>query len=876
MSVQDYELLLRVRADLNQALGGLDNLKRKLGDGEKAADKVAKSGDKATTAMRSLGTALAAVGIAKLVKDYFSAADAASNMAAKVRLVTDSTEEQAAAQKKLFTIAQQTRADLGTTTELYVKLAQSSDVLRKNQELLFGTTKLVNEALVLSGADAGTASGVVRQFAQAMASGVLRGDEFNSIMEGAPRLAKAMADGLGVPVGALRAMAAQGKLTADQVIKALEDQGATVDREFTSMPITVGGAMQKVRNSLLSMVGAADQNAGASRDVANAIDDLATTLSSDEVQQGFTTMIKGLVSVASAAAQALAKVSDFTKFVGEEIARSQGNFAVDDTAGIQARLDKVNAELKSRATVAGTIANTYRRAFKIVSNPLGSVVDAETETMATSTKRLKEQKAALEDLLRVGKSYTTEATKPKPANNDLPTVTVHPDAPKPVDPAAAKEAAAAAAAAAKAAEDARQNQIQSLIALQGALDPTAKIWADYNTEVEKQNKLAAAQKAVAGADVDAIEARRNAIIALAATARDNSLAELAKKDQDAWEQLRESLRTPSEVKLESAIEQIKQLNESLAKGIINADQYASSMRRIGTNAVIAAPQYQGVDATVGGAAGELSKNFEAGDKLEKWHQQQLQANEAFRAADIANEKAYQAQKAEIERQYAEQSASIAKARQSLSFAVASEGFANLADLAKSAYGEQSKQYRALFALSKGFAVAQAAVSLATNISKASEAGFPLNIGFIVGAIAQGAQIAAILAGASFNGGGGGGGYSGGGYTGPGAVNQPAGVVHAGEVVWSQRDIARAGGVGVVEAMRRGYRGYADGGVVSPVLQLPTDAGAAPGNAPAANKMRVYVLQNEDQLAQRLASHPAMEKAVIAIAGENGTAITAEW
>jgi len=149
--------------------------------------------------------------------------------------------------------------------------------------------------------------------------------------------------------------------------------------------------------------------------------------------------------------------------------------------------------------------------------------------------------------------------------------------------------------------------------------------------------------------------------------------------------------------------------------------------------------------------------------------------------------------------------------------VASDAFGQLAQIIGQRYGTESKAYRVLFALSKSFAIAQAAVSLGINVSKASEVGFPENIPFIVAAFAQGAEIASIIAGAAFGGGSSGGGssgYSKGGYTGGGGVHEPAGIVHRGEVVWSQKDVARAGGVNIVEAMRTGTAyGYADGGVV---------------------------------------------------------------
>jgi len=811
MSVQDYELLLRVRADLNQALGGLDNLKRKLGEGEQGATRMAQSGDKAVSTMRVLGSAIAAVGIAKLVKDYFAAADAASNMAAKVRLVTDSTAAQVAAQKQLFAISQQTSSDLGTTTELYVKLAQSSDVLRNNQTLLVGTTKLVNQALVLSGADAGTASGVVRQFAQAMASGVLRGDEFNSIMEGAPRLARAMADGLGVPQGALRSMAAQGELTADKVISALTKQGDVIDREFGTMPLTVGRAVQQVRNSLQNLIGDADETAGASHGVAESVHELSETLSSQEVKQGFAIIIDGLVKVAGFAAKAASAFAGFGSSVFDFF-RDNENKSYLGLLQERMRLDQKRTDLQNNP-ISGRLGWNK-----------GEIADIDRE-IAKLDKLIVARNAAAKK----------KPEEDKPAA--LPTTTVYGTK---VDPKAAKAAQKAAAAAAKAAADAEaeaaqkaaaahDQQIQSLISLQAALDPTTKIWADYNAEVEKQNGLAAVQAARAGANVQAINALRDANIALAAQQRDAALA---------------------------------------------AAQQADTQKRL-SDAMGAMPRYAGVDGAVGGPAGELIKAVRAGKELEEWHTKSIAENQGYYDNLLRIEKAYNAEKAALDE---------AKGRLAVDTAV--EGFGALAEATRNAYGEQSRQYRVAFALQKAAALAQAILSIQTSIARSSEIGFPWNIVTIAAAVAQGVSVLANIRSASFDVGG---------YTGPGGVKQPAGVVHKGEVVWSQRDIARAGGVATVEAMRLGKRGYADGGLVSMAhplagipgpplpasasLQLPASIAnrEAPSGATSVNnKMRVYIVQNEDQLAQRLAQHPAMEKAVVAIAGENGTAIRAEW
>lgn len=578
----------------------------------------------------------------------------------------------------------------------------------------------------------------------------------------------------------------------------------------------------------------------------------------------FTRNLPGIDAIAGARIAAIDKQIDALRDQAEQerqTAAAEGDHRTAQEAG-SAALDRIAATTAKYANAAGRYSKEL--------DDINANFDAAIKAMPEKAGELNQQRD--EQLRAAVASYAKSLAGPtKGAGN-----------------AADREAEAQA----RAALTAQQDLIHALQDLQGQLDPTAKAWADYNAAVEETNRQAALAKRGPGANVAAIEAERVAVNGLHAEVRDKALAPIIEADQRAWETLRDSLRTPTEVKIDTAIAQIKQLNDLLAKGTINAQQYHDSVQRAAQNSVVAPPQYQGLDAAVGGAAGELQKNMQAGAVLDQWHAQQLAANDAFRAQDTANEEAYQARKAEIEKSYAEQGVEISRARQQLSLAVASEGFANLASVAQQAYGEQSKQYRIAFALSKGFAVAQAAVSLATNVSKASEVGFPYNIPLIVGAIAQGASIAAMISGAQFSGGSAG--YADGGWTGPGGKYQVAGVVHAGEGVLTQEEISSLGGPGGFYALRTAIQngslrmpGYADGGYVSPLADVPTlperstprgrlPAPAAGDRGQGGNKMRVYVLQNEDQLAQRLAEHPAMEKRIVAVAGENGTAIRASW
>lgn len=369
-----------------RATDNLDKLDRASGRSEKAANKLGKA----------WGVAIGLISSAVIIgatRAFIRQADAMANMSAKLKLVTGDVKSATAAQRDLFDLSQKTSADLEATTELYVKLGQSSKELAGNHELLLGITEKVSKALVISGADAASSAAVIRQFSQAMAAGSLRGDEFISVMEGAPRLARAIADGLDVSVGSLRKMAAQGKLTSEAIIKALEDQGAVLDQEFGEMPLTVSRATQQVRNSLTQLIGDTDKTSGATSDLAEEIAKLARKLESQEVKDGFATMVTGLVNVASAAATAASEFANFAKWVGESAARAQGFISADDVGGVSDRLGKVNKALEQRKTLGGRVSQVAGAVGWSVLSPLQ---DAEEARLAgTSTAELEAERQKL-------------------------------------------------------------------------------------------------------------------------------------------------------------------------------------------------------------------------------------------------------------------------------------------------------------------------------------------------------------------------------------------------------------------------------------------------------------------------------------------------
>lgn len=115
-------------------------------------------------------------------------------------------------------------------------------------------------------------------------SGVVRGDEFNSIMEQSPRLSQAMADGLGVTKGELRAMAMEGQLTSEVVIKAVQSQAATITEEFATLPTTVGDSLQVLKNKMFDFVGTMDKSVNQSSKLADAVNMVSEAL--DDMDPG--------------------------------------------------------------------------------------------------------------------------------------------------------------------------------------------------------------------------------------------------------------------------------------------------------------------------------------------------------------------------------------------------------------------------------------------------------------------------------------------------------------------------------------------------------------------------------------------------------------
>ncbi|MCI3877700.1 tape measure protein [Acinetobacter higginsii] len=234
-------------------------------------------------AVNALVGAMATLGVGLGVKELAEAADSYANLSARVQMSTKETGNFTTAIAGVHQIALTTNSSLDSTAELFTKLNTVAKDMGMTQQQALDLTKTVTQAIKLGGGSVQGAEAAVQQFIQAMQGGVLRGEEFNSMMENGYGLAEALAKGLGVTTGELRKMAENGELGAERVLKALEGQKAAIEASYAELPNTIGNALQKIATSWQIVIGGMDQATGASATVASWLSMIADNLDIVEV-----------------------------------------------------------------------------------------------------------------------------------------------------------------------------------------------------------------------------------------------------------------------------------------------------------------------------------------------------------------------------------------------------------------------------------------------------------------------------------------------------------------------------------------------------------------------------------------------------------------
>ncbi|WP_444851659.1 tape measure protein [Raoultella planticola] len=222
---------------------------------ERGFDKTTRSIDTTERSMSSLSRVAVGLTAALSVQQVAEYADAWATVNNKLSNSVRPTEQLADVTQRVFDVTQATRSSLDATATLYARLERGTRQYNTSAADLAKLTTIINQGFVVSGATAQEAENAIIQLSQGIASGVLRGEEFNSVAEQGSRLMVALADSLGVGIGELRAMAAQGKLTTDVVVNGLLSQGTVIGAEFANTTTTISQALQVAGNNITKFFG---------------------------------------------------------------------------------------------------------------------------------------------------------------------------------------------------------------------------------------------------------------------------------------------------------------------------------------------------------------------------------------------------------------------------------------------------------------------------------------------------------------------------------------------------------------------------------------------------------------------------------------------
>ncbi|WP_155621992.1 phage tail tape measure protein, partial [Enterobacter asburiae] len=222
-----------------------------------------------------------------------SLADEWSSVNARLKQASKSSDDFKESQRALMDISQRTGTAFSDNASLFARSAASMREYGYSSEEVLKVTEAISTGLKLSGASTSEASSVITQFSQALAQGVLRGEEFNSVNENGDRVIRALASGMGVARKDLKAMADQGQLTADKVVPALTSQLGTLRDEYSAMPQTVASATTKIENAFMAWVGGANEATGATSALTGALNSISDNINTVASAAGVLAAIGG-------------------------------------------------------------------------------------------------------------------------------------------------------------------------------------------------------------------------------------------------------------------------------------------------------------------------------------------------------------------------------------------------------------------------------------------------------------------------------------------------------------------------------------------------------------------------------------------------------
>lgn len=843
MANKDFNLTLKMRAEFAQAQAALKGAQGNIGKIGSELDRVNKLGATARGVFVGVGVAavaMATVGVAvmsKYIANTIEAEKVQAQLASRIR------DTAGAAGRSL--------AQLNAEADrLSKKTIFDDEAVGEVQDMLLTFREIKDVRFDQSVDSVLDLATVMRTDGRAAA--IMLGKALNDPVRGMAALRKA---GIGFTPEqelVIKQMVKTGDVAGAQAI-ILDELANQMGTASEAARDTLGGALQALSNSFDNLL-EGDVADGGLRGARDAVEALNDTLNDPATKEGFDNLITGALTALGALAKFAAGTANVAKFIGEEIASRVHGPAADDAVRIDRELEIQQLNYDS---VVRNLGADDRQAMVIAKRIAG----------------LKAMKQATEDA--AVEALRLANIKPPAVDTTLS---------DPAAIAAARAAAEAAAAAKKAGkgkkatdpDDAIKRRLEGLreeIALLDTLEKgetkasdAAKLRYDIDSGELAKSSPALKQQVL---DLQAVADKKNAAIKAAEKNR-----ELLKETTEAYEDLREELRTPAEIALDDAIAKVDALNAAFKESLASKAEYDESAGRIAGGLVDKSPEFNGPSPELGGAMGEFDRLDQAAEKEDQWYQDSLARLAQFRSQRADQAAAADAAELALEAQHKKNMDQIDRARQHVALNAAGEFFGQLATLQNS---ENSK----MAAIGKAAAIAQAlintyqgATAAYTSMASIPVIGPALGIAAAAAAIAAGlANVAQIRAQPT--------GFAEGGYTGAGGKWDPAGIVHAEEFVARRQVVRQPGARDFLEQFNQvgmkalyGWTGYAEGGLVTPAaprLPSPNWDGFPQGGldlpTPKVN-VRISNFNDLDTLSQQIGETSQFERNVINVINNN--------
>ncbi|HEC2557196.1 TPA: tape measure protein [Raoultella ornithinolytica] len=342
--------------------------------------------ERSMSSLSGVAVSLAAALSVKQVSEY---ADAWATVNNKLDNSLRPNEQLADVTERVFNITQQTRGSLDATASLYARLERATRQYGTSAGDLSKLTTIINQGFVVSGATAQEAENAIIQLSQGLASGALRGEEFNSVNEQGNRLIVALADSMGVSIGEMRNMAAQGKLTTDVVVNGLLSQGAVIGKEFANTTTTISQALQVAGNNITKFFG---ENSTVKTSAGIFNDAVVTASENIGLLSGALTAVAAIMGsryVGALAMATAAKVQD----TAASIAQSKASAVSAKDAEIEAAAKLRLAEVEKSATISALSLAEGRLATIRATN---ASVASEVQLAEVQTAEIRTQMAQIQ------------------------------------------------------------------------------------------------------------------------------------------------------------------------------------------------------------------------------------------------------------------------------------------------------------------------------------------------------------------------------------------------------------------------------------------------------------------------------------------------